>query len=137
MSTMMQLPMRVDKTKVSRTRANLRAAKFWPTIGAAANATAIAGRNMLCMMRMPMPKPACASGPNGRKPEAPHPAQNHHRRPPLRTNEAHVLLEPVKIQGKHDNTDRQCNGTGESGAGDTHRVPRAPTGDQHGRQNGV
>ncbi len=63
---MMQLPISVANANVSRTRANFPAAKFCPTMGAVANATAIAGRNMLCMTRWPMPNPAWASGPKRR-----------------------------------------------------------------------
>src|SRR4029450_7777824 len=50
-------------TNVSRTRALLFAPKFWPAIGPAANAIAIAGRKIDCMMREPMTKPACAVAP--------------------------------------------------------------------------
>ena len=53
-------PMSTASAKVSRTRASLPAAKFCPTIGAAAKATAIAGRNIPCIIRWPMPNPACA-----------------------------------------------------------------------------
>ena len=49
--------------KVSRTRAPCFAPKFCPAIGPAANAIAIAGRKIDCMMREPMPNPACAAAP--------------------------------------------------------------------------
>ncbi len=51
---------------VARTRSKLRAPKFWPTIGATEKATAMAGRKIACMTRVPTPKPACAGAPKGR-----------------------------------------------------------------------
>ena len=46
--------------RLAHARRRGRAPKFWPAIGAAANAIAIAGRKIACMMREPMPNPACA-----------------------------------------------------------------------------
>jgi hypothetical protein len=48
---------------VSRTREPMPAPKFWPAIGPAAKAMAIAGKKIDCMIREPMPKPACAAAP--------------------------------------------------------------------------
>ncbi|HMD75074.1 MAG TPA: hypothetical protein VKG05_14525 [Steroidobacteraceae bacterium] len=43
---MIAAPVRLANLNVARTRVNLPAPKFWPTIGAVANATAIAGRKI-------------------------------------------------------------------------------------------
>ena len=43
-----------------------RAPKFWPAMGAAAKAMAMAGRKIDCITRMPMPKPAWAADPKSR-----------------------------------------------------------------------
>jgi hypothetical protein len=51
--------------KVSRTRSGFRAPKFWPATGATANARATTGMKPACMIRSPIPKPACAAAPNG------------------------------------------------------------------------
>ncbi|MND07411.1 hypothetical protein D3C83_293530 [compost metagenome] len=48
---------------VSRTRALRPAPKFCPAIGPAANAIAMAGMKIDCMIREPMPKPAWAAAP--------------------------------------------------------------------------
>ena len=102
--------------KVSRTRSGSFAPKFWPAIGAAANAIAIAGRKIDCITRMPMPNPACAAAPKvADDPVDDAHEQGHERelaaggqadveqapprresRPPLRAIERHVVLEPRK-----------------------------------------
>ena len=51
-------------TKVSRTRGQLPAPKFWPAIGPAASETASAGIWIKPSTRVPMPNPACAAAPN-------------------------------------------------------------------------
>ena len=52
--------------KVSRTRSGRRAPKFWPAIGAAAKATAIAGGMMMRITPCATPNPACAGAPKSR-----------------------------------------------------------------------
>jgi hypothetical protein len=59
-------PMITDHLKVSRTRSGLRAPKFCPAMGAAANDTAMAGSMMDCITRCPTPKPAWAAAPKSR-----------------------------------------------------------------------
>src|SRR5262245_47383794 len=51
---------------VARTRSAFRAPKFCPATGLTAKPSATTGRKHAWMMRMPMPKPACAAAPNGR-----------------------------------------------------------------------
>jgi len=64
----MQLPINVASKNVVANPKKLTGGKVLPDdMGAAANATAIAGRNMLCIMRMPIPNPAWASWPKRRR----------------------------------------------------------------------
>ena len=51
---------------VWRTRSPWPAPKFCPARGAVAKAIAITGRNIDCITRAPMPKPACAEAPKAR-----------------------------------------------------------------------
>ncbi len=119
--------------------------------------SAMAGRKIDCISRLPMPKPACAAAPKSRMIQVDHADVDRHQRelaargqpdvehaaprrepgPPLRRIEVHVLLEAHEVGREEGNARGDGERAGQPRSRHPHRMPRSPAGDEHGGEQRI